>query len=70
VNRERAYPGPNDDWWIVGPGKGMCKSCGEERLVTKVQDFRGIQMFCQVCSRSWWYIGRDKPWRSAADADR
>jgi hypothetical protein len=70
VNQERRYPHPHDDWWTIGPGKGLCRKCGEERLVTKVQDFRGIQMFCQVCSHHWWYIGRDKAWRSADDAAR
>lgn len=43
-------------------GKGMCRGCGEERLVHAVTDFRGTQHFCQVCSRSWWVVGKDRNW--------
>ena len=67
---DRKFPPPKDDWWTIGPGKGLCRKCGEERLVTEVTDFRGVQMFCQVCSHHWWHVGRDKPWRLAADAGR
>jgi hypothetical protein len=63
VNVAATYPPPEDDWWRVGPGKGMCKKCGEERMVHQVVDFRGIQHFCQVCAHAWWVIGKDRNWR-------
>ena len=63
MNTARRFPPPEDDRWIYGPGKGTCKKCGEERLVTEVIDFRGKQMFCQVCAHWWWALGRDKNWR-------
>ena len=45
------------DWYATGPGRSVCKGCGEERLVHQVADSRGVQNFCQVCCRSWWIRG-------------
>lgn len=59
----RKFPPPDDDWWTCGPGKGLCRRCEEERLVTAVQDWRGVQHFCQVCGHSWWVSGGDRNWR-------
>jgi hypothetical protein len=50
---ERRYPAPDSDWWTSKQGKGMCRKCGEERLVHRVIDGWGEQNFCQVCSNSW-----------------
>lgn len=50
------YPAHSDDWWRVGPGKGMCRKCGEERIVSRVEDARGVQMVCDVCTNSWWVV--------------
>lgn len=47
----------DDDWYASGPGRGMCKKCGEERLVQQVGDRRGVQNFCMVCGHSWWING-------------
>lgn len=52
-----AYPPPDEDWWIVGPGHGTCAKCGEDDtrgLISKVVDARGTQMVCSVCSYAWW----------------
>jgi hypothetical protein len=50
---ERRYPAPDSDWWTSKQGRGMCRRCGEERLVHRVIDGWGEQNFCQVCSNSW-----------------
>ena len=47
------YPGPDEDWYRSEQGKGMCRKCGEERLVHKISDGWGEQNFCKVCSHSW-----------------
>lgn len=39
-------------WYRVGPG-GMCPRCGEERLVTKVEDRNGPRHYCDVCAHEW-----------------
>lgn len=41
------------DWYASGPGRSVCKACGEERLVQEVADGRGVQNFCQVCANTW-----------------
>lgn len=46
-----------EDWYAVGPGRSMCKKCGEERLVHQVADARGVQNVCQVCAHAWWISG-------------
>lgn len=48
------YPPHASGWWTSDLGKGMCRSCGEERLVHAVTDIRGEQHFCRVCGNSWW----------------
>lgn len=50
----------HSDWWASKPGRGMCKKCGEERLVHEVADSRGVQHFCQVCSHQWWVEKADE----------
>jgi hypothetical protein len=50
---ERSYPPPDSDWWTSKQGTGMCRRCGEERLVHRIIDGWGEQNFCQVCSNSW-----------------
>lgn len=32
----------------------MCRKCGEDRLTSKVEDPRGVQMVCGVCAHDWW----------------
>lgn len=59
----RHFPPPEDDWWICEQGQKTCKKCGEDRLTHTVTDFRGQQVFCSVCSHSWWACGRQKNWR-------
>lgn len=49
-----AWPPPGDNFWRVGPGKKTCRHCGEDRLTTLVEDARGKQIYCGVCSHSWW----------------
>ena len=44
------------DWYASGPGRSMCKKCGEEKLVQEIADARGVQNFCMVCSHSWWVL--------------
>lgn len=48
------YLHPDHDWWRDEMGKTMCQGCGEQRLVQTITDARGIEAFCQVCSRHWW----------------
>ena len=47
----------DNDWWASTPGLGMCKKCGEERLVHQVADGRGVRNFCPVCANEWWLSG-------------
>ncbi len=58
----RKFPLPADDWWITGPGKTMCRKCGEERLTQEIIDFRGKQLYCQVCGHTRWLLGKDRHW--------
>ncbi len=46
-------------------GKGMCRKCGEERLVHKVIDGWGEQNYCDVCSHSW-VIRTNRTWQTRA----
>jgi ssDNA-binding Zn-finger/Zn-ribbon topoisomerase 1 len=62
---ERRYPPPNDDWWASEQGKGMCRRCGEERMVHKITDGWGEQNFCAVCSHSW-VLKSNATWQSRA----
>lgn len=34
-----------------------CPKCQETRLVHRIDDARGQQAFCQVCSHAWWIRG-------------
>ena len=45
--------GTMDDWYALGPGRGTCKRCGEDRLIDEIADARGIVHFCRVCSHDW-----------------
>ena len=45
------------NWWASGPGRSMCKKCGEEKLVDEIADGRGVQNFCAVCGNIWWLSG-------------
>jgi hypothetical protein len=50
---ERRYPPPDSDWWTSKQGVGMCRKCGEERLVDRIIDGFGEQNFCKICSNHW-----------------
>jgi hypothetical protein len=46
------------DWYASGPGRSMCKKCGETPPgVQEVADGRGVQNYCAVCGHSWWIKG-------------
>lgn len=35
-----------------------CPRCLEFRLVEAVEDARGVQGFCSVCSYAWWIVSQ------------
>lgn len=41
------------DGYRVGPSPTPCPKCGEDRLVSLVQDRRGVRFVCDVCSAVW-----------------
>lgn len=59
----QVYPPVEHDWWKSEMGQRTCRKCGEDRLTHSVTDFRGEQVFCQVCSHAWWAIGKPRTWR-------
>jgi hypothetical protein len=62
---DRRYPPPDHDWWRSEMGIGMCRRCGEERLVHRITDGWGEQNFCQVCSHSW-TVTQHPTWQARA----
>ena len=60
----RLYPPPEQDWWKLRHLQAMCPRCHEERMVDALEDFRGIQYFCNACSFGWWHKGEDKPYEA------
>jgi hypothetical protein len=60
---DRRYPPPDHDWWRSEMGMGMCRRCGEERLVHKIIDGWGERHYCQVCSHDW-TLSRHTTWQA------
>lgn len=46
-----------DEWYATGPGRSMCRECGEDVLIDEVADLRGVQNVCKVCCHAWWIHG-------------
>lgn len=44
----------------VGPGE-TCPKCGEDRLVSKVEDARGTREYCSVCATEFNVVLRGVP---------
>lgn len=43
------------------PLEPRCEKCGEDRLLDRNRDRRGVQMVCMVCAHAWWLETQKPP---------